>query len=426
MPTVNFLYRSTKEEANLNIRLLYRYNDKDFVFGGKSKVYVSKYYWEKIHPQKRIKDSVNLNLQHDINTQINKLSNHILKAFDLINPEQITNVWLKNQIDLYYNPAKDEAVPNTIIEYIDFYITHRRFDLKDSSIQKFKTIKGKLEKLQTLKKTPIYIKDINDKFKNEFIDFYISEGYAQNTIQRELSFVKTFCRHARSMGIETSPQLDNLKANKERSAKIYLTFDEISQIENIKEELSESLKNARDWLIISCYTGQRVSDFMRFKKDMIRIELKKGDNKEEAKKIHLLEFTQKKTGTVMSIPLSSKVLNILESRNGDFPYKISDQRYNEFIKTVCKIAGINTLVEGSIYKETEPESGIFRKKPGTYPKWELITSHVGRRSFATNYYGKVPTTYLKYITGHKSESMFLNYIGKSNKDMAMEISDYFV
>ena len=36
---------------------------------------------------------------------------------------------------------------------------------------------------------------------------------------------------------------------------------------------------------------------------------------------------------------------------------------------------------------------------GYIQKYELITSHVGRRSFATNYYGKVPTAYIKTIMG---------------------------
>jgi len=30
-----------------------------------------------------------------------------------------------------------------------------------------------------------------------------------------------------------------------------------------------------------------------------------------------------------------------------------------------------------------------------------------------------------YATGHSSEVMFLNYIGKSNKDMALELTKYF-
>jgi hypothetical protein len=31
MATINFLYRSTKDKANLHLRLLYRFNDTDFV-----------------------------------------------------------------------------------------------------------------------------------------------------------------------------------------------------------------------------------------------------------------------------------------------------------------------------------------------------------------------------------------------------------
>jgi integrase len=75
--------------------------------------------------------------------------------------------------------------------------------------------------------------------------------------------------------------------------------------------------------------------------------------------------------------------------------------------------------------ETAPKSGVFRKKTDIFKKWELVSSHIGRRSFATNLYGKIPTTYLIYVTGHSTETMFLTYIGKSNKDIAMELTNYF-
>jgi len=154
---------------------------------------------------------------------------------------------------------------------------------------------------------------------------------------------------------------------------------------------------------------------MRFNSEQIRVENGK----------HLIEFTQKKTGKNMTVPLHSKVIEILNKRNGKFPYRISDQKYNDFIKVVCKLAEINELTKGSKLIETEPESGMFRKKTGTYKKWELVTSHIGRRSFATNFYGTIPTTYLINVTGHSTEAMFLNYIGKSNKDLALEMTKYF-
>jgi integrase len=154
---------------------------------------------------------------------------------------------------------------------------------------------------------------------------------------------------------------------------------------------------------------------MRFTKEMIRIE----DGKS------FIEFTQVKTGKIMTVPLHPKVIEILNRRNGEFPYAISDQKYNDYIKTVCEIAKLTQLVNGSKKTETEPESGIFRKETKDFRKCDLVSSHIGRRSFASNFYGSIPTSLLINITGHSTETMFLTYIGKSNKDLAKETHKYF-
>ena len=414
MASINFLYRSTKEKSNLILRLLYRYNSKDYVFGVKTKVEVSKYYWTKQH-KKKSKDIETTNKQTNINNQLNKIENHILKAFNSVNPDTINKDWLVTQIDYYYNPpTENKQIPKDLINYIDFYIEYRKNETTKSTLKKIKVIKELLIRFQAYRKSIIFIKDINDNFKNEFVNYCKSELYAQNTIQRAFVFIKTFCKHARFLGIETHQQLDGLRVERQKVDKIYLTFEDLNKIENIsKEKLTDSLENAKDWLIISCYTGQRISDFMRFTDEQIRIE----DGK------HLLEFTQKKTGKNMTVPLHPKVLEIINKRKGKFPYPISDQKYNDFIKTVCKIAEINELTRGS--KLVEIDNKVYRKKTGMYKKYDLVTSHIGRRSFATNFYGKIPITYLIYITGHSTETMFLNYIGKSNKDLALEITNYF-
>jgi integrase len=212
-------------------------------------------------------------------------------------------------------------------------------------------------------------------------------------------------------------ELDSLKLKPEKTKPLYLNFKELAQIEKTKN-LAEHLENARDWLIISCYTGQRISDFLRFNKDMIRVE--KGKS--------LLEFKQQKTQKLMTIPLHEKVLSILNKRSGDFPRAISDQKYNDYIKTVCEKSDLKQMVMGkkqtNIEKDNKKPAKI-RNVSGTFEKWELVTSHIGRRSFATNFYGQIPTNYLIYVTGHSSESLFLKYIGKSNKDIAMELTKYF-
>ena len=272
---------------------------------------------------------------------------------------------------------------------------------------KLTTIQTKLKEFQNYRKKNILITDVDEIFMNEFIDYYKLNNYAHNTTQREFSFIKTVCKKAKFLGMQVSHQLEGLNIKPKKVDSIYLTPEELELIENTNFE-DELLNNVKDWLIISVNCGQRVSDFMRFSTDMIRDE---GENK-------FIEFTQQKTGKLMTVPLHRKILNILNQRNFQFPDKIGHQEYNQLLKKVCEIAGLT-------YETYGGKQIGHRKVYGEYKKFELVSSHIGRRSFATNNYGQIPTSYLIYITGHKTEDMFLNYIGKSNKDIAVEIAKYF-
>jgi len=58
-----------------------------------------------------------------------------------------------------------------------------------------------------------------------------------------------------------------------------------------------------------------------------------------------------------------------------------------------------------------------RKELGLFPKYSVIASHDFRRSFATNFFGKVPTPILMNMTGHTREATFMSYIGRDpNRD----------
>ena len=106
MATINFLYRSTKDKANLHLRLLYRFNDIDFVFGANTQLEVSKDYWSKLH-KKKSKDIDITNKQVEVNNELNNIQNHILKSFNSVNPEAIDKTWLLSQINYYYNPKTE-------------------------------------------------------------------------------------------------------------------------------------------------------------------------------------------------------------------------------------------------------------------------------------------------------------------------------
>lgn len=399
MATIKYIIKNVSETSSIYLRFK---DGASFDLTTKTNYKINSNNWSKTKGQPiNLKDTDLKKLDNDLK----KLSLDLLNHYNnTLNKNEINSQWLKD----FINPKPINEVPNKLVDYFAYYELHKRNVLTTASIIKLNVNKKLIERFQTKTKRVYLIKDVNEDFKLSFYDFCISENYSQNTIAKALKFIKTICYHAESNNIEVSKKLSGLQINTIKVEKIYLDLNELSLIENCKDITKEHLINARDWLLISCETGQRVSDFLRFTKDMIRFENKKP----------LIEFTQVKTGKIMTVPLSKKVMTILEKRNGNFPTKMSDQRYNEHIKDVCETAKINKVIKGGLQIDN-------RKVIGMYPKWQLVTSHIGRRSFATNNYGKIPTALLIGVTGHSTEQMFLEYIGKTDTQKAMQLADYF-
>jgi integrase len=125
-----------------------------------------------------------------------------------------------------------------------------------------------------------------------------------------------------------------------------------------------------------------------------------------------IRYTQSKTGKQVDIPLHNDVLEILSNRGG-FPRAISDQKFNDYIKLVCKSdkVKLNETIYGT---RQNPKTHI--KEVGYFEKWQLVRSHICRRSFATNHYNKLPNKLIMAVTGHSTEKMLLNYIGETEND----------
>jgi integrase len=410
MASIYLLLQSKKSPAVIYIRLR---DGRTLDIKAKTNYHIDPINWddaEQRPTKKALKDIHIANLDTDLAA----LKNDLLKEYNRSKGVKVVDAqWLKDFIN---PPQEQEKHPDKLVDYIETFIEFKKADVKSSTITKCNVIKHLLMRYQEQTKSVLYIRDIDAKFKMDFEKYCISVGYAPNTTARNIRFIKTFCRHAKANGVETHYQLDSIKAKYHKVDNIYLDEKEILAIEKIEsEKLTDGLENARDWLLISCYCGQRVSDFLRFDKSMIRYEKNKAGELKP-----LIEFTQVKTDKIMTIPLHSKIIEIMKKYDGNFPRKISDQRYNEHIKKVCEAAEINQPTHGTLF-----DHKLKEKVTKDYPKHLMVSSHIGRRSFATNNYGKIPTSFLMYITGHTTEAMFLTYIGKSNKDIAMELTNYF-
>ncbi len=411
MASINLLVQSKKNPAVIYIRLR---DGKKIDIKAKTNYSIDPLNWDpkEQRPTKKLLKDIDF---ANLDTELSTLKTDVLKNYN--KSKGIVSIdfeWLKNTIN---PPNEEDNLPETLVDYISLYIEYKKRDVKASTIAKCNVNKELLIRFEKDRKQVVFIKEVDLKFKKDFEDYCISKDYMPNTIARAVRFFKTVCNYAKANGVPTHFQLDSIKAKYHKADSIYLNLDEINKIEELAQnQIPDYLDNARDWLLISCYCGQRISDFLRFDKSMIRYEINSdGDSKP------LIEFTQVKTNKIMSIPLDKKIIKIMEKYDGEFPRKISDQKYNNYIKKVCREAGITEMVNGTRF---DP---ITKKRvTQMYEKCDLCSSHVGRRSFATNNYGgPIPTSFLKYITGHSTEVMFLTYIGKSNKDIAMELTKYF-
>ncbi|AXT63093.1 hypothetical protein D1816_23005 [Aquimarina sp. AD10] len=324
--------------------------------------------------------------------------------------EEINSKWLKSVI----NPDKEvDSVPSNLVEYFDYYIDFKRSSLESSTIKKLKVFRSRMGDFQK-DYGIVYIQDVNKKLSIAIQKWCDKNGYAHNTKVKTLKVIKTVCNHAKENGVIAHPELDLItKGLKYKKVEhIHLDFDEIQKI--IDSDLEdEKLDIARDWLVISCYTAQRVSDFLRFSKDSI-VEM-------DGEKF--LDIRQKKTDEPIYIFLSDEVVDILNKRGGEFPPVFSENTesnktiYNRLIKDVCRLANIKNTVTANL---RNPLTNRYEEKE--VPKYKAVSTHIGRRSYATNYYGKINTALLIAATGHASEEQFLRYVGKKGTQNALSLA----
>lgn len=398
MASIKFLIKSKINPATIYIRF---FNGRKFDFVCATNLVINIENWSVLKQKpKNTKSEAMYKLDCDLQILRTNLINYYNNS-----KETISLPWLKN----FINPEVKKELTEYLVSYFDYYLLDRKSELDIRHVQRINGIKKKLEKFEVEIKKSFLIKDIGPYFRNDFIKWNEKNNYSENTIFSNLKQIKNICYHAQKKGLEINSEISEIKIIQKKAISIYLTFEDIEKISQ-KDFKIQILDCVRDWLVISCFTGQRVSDFLRFTKSMIR----------EQNGTQLIEFTQKKTNKVMTLPLHPKVIAILNKRGGEFPSKMPEQIYNKMIKNVCKKVGFDELVYGGKIDIT-----MGRKVLKMYPKHELVTSHIGRRSFATNHYGKIPTPLLMSATGHTTEKTFLVYIGKSDAEKAMQLSEWF-
>jgi len=357
-------------------------------------------------------------LSNEIKAYLNGRNELEQMAYDLdlfvrqqISIEGMTKEKLLTAIDAYLRPATDKI---TLFDYIEKVIVDstngRRMKdgqkLNDRTIQRYNTTKQLLQDFQKVYKRSIDFDSIDLDFYKDLNAYMVNvKDYKPATLGKHVSTLKTFLREATEEGINTNLKFQSkaFKAVEDESDSIYLTEEELAEMYALDLSDNPRLDKVRDLFLIGANTGLRFSDFTTIKPHNLK-KVPDGYN---------LEIIQYKTKEKVIIPVNDTVLAILEKYGNVLPEPISNQKFNDYIKEVANLVPQLQALETKVFVKGGKEY------EETTPKWELVTTHTARRSFATNAYkrGK-PSLAIMAITGHQTEKSFMRYIKTSKSEHA--------
>lgn len=400
--TFDFILLDSIASSTIALRLIDD-KEKEYVLKTPLRIVTSKWDQDKQRP-----NNIYLKKYKKLHTRLNKIRIGIANYLrDIQKKQRIFSVNTLGRIIKKQSSLCDKASPEGgLLKHMESYINNRLHIISSSTYKRYMVFFRLLERFEGHRMQNLHLNDVNGAFVKEFLSFGELEEYSKSTIYRTIHFVRTILNFLEKRGIRTLIYELELPKEKKFHQIVTLSEQELTTIK--KTEVPLHLRAAKDWLVISCYTGQRVSDFMNFNIEMMEVL----DGRP------CMSFVQQKTQKEILLALHPAALVVMSKNNNSFPARLSIQKYNDQIKEIVHLSGIKSLVK------VRKRQG-FRAYEMMVQKWEAITSHIGRRSFASNFYGKIPTPLLMEATGHSTEQMFHRYINSVDTERTRNLGIYF-
>lgn len=323
---------------------------------------------------------------------------------------------------------KEFRAEKPLIEHLQDYINDRKSMIdaahhgepKDKRSGQYKTLShyeslyNDLVKFSEKPRKTYFFRDIDKKFKDNLIKFYLDKGskkvvkkrgLSNGTLKKKFSKLKCFLNEMTEDGL--NKKLDykafSLKGFKmgESDDNIYaLTVREFEQFKNLPLKL-ERLEIARDYYLLSCATGLRWSDVSRI-------------NKTKVKNGNIMTNILK-TGQTLTIPLNPISESILKKYNNELPeFSKTEMDRRLTLLWIIMAQSIPSLNEKTLYKYYIGTEMIEEY----YPKHQLLSFHTSRKYFISYLVFKgVPIDQIRKLSGHRgSLDVFFRYVYSGNFD----------
>lgn len=387
-------HRETKT-TTLKISIFHK-GKRAFVYSG---IQILTEHWD----SKKQKVKAKLNKAFVINNKLSEIEEYFYNKYN--NSDDISVDKIKIDIENFINNKNDNS-DDDLFSHFETYIKN----LIDNNKLKISSAKQKMVTITFLKEFNPELKfnDINLNMLEDFTIFLIEKEFTNVYIKKQIKMFKSFLNNyavPNKLVTDLEYKTYSIKELPNNST-AFIALNE-KEIDTLKElELDERLTKIRDLFLFQCYTGLRVSDLMKLKKE--NIDIPNG----------MIEVNTLKTSKNVKIPLIPYTKQILNKYDYSLPI-LSDVKYNKNIKVICKLAGLDEEISSVKY---------IGKKRVDYikKKYEMVTSHSARRTFITILLNKgmLPEKVMK-LSGHLSRADFDGYVRITQSDAIDEMKNMF-
>jgi len=378
---LNILYFISKSHANksgkcpIRCRLTFKKERKQFAIG--KLIYPSN--WnskqQEVEPPEPDSDY--------INSQLSLIKTKINRAFLLLQVQE--NSFSVEDIYSLYKGVKSTREYD-VIEFFDRYLKRLKtlvgIDIVQVTWNKHNYVKNDIKSFIKWKyKTNDYpLKKIKANFITELEYYFKTEQkLKQITINKKIQRFRKIIKVAVAENYLDKDPFMLYKSKTVRTEVVFLSPEELKLLE--KHEFTQPrLQFVKELFIFCCYTGLPYCELMG---------LKHGNIVNGFDGNLWIKMKRKKTSKELSIPILPKALEILEFYKRDidmiFP-RISNQRYNSYLKEIAVIVGLD----------------------------KRLTTHMARRTFASTVllFNDVPMEIVSELLGHSNMKVTQDSYGK--------------
>ncbi|MFC4817065.1 tyrosine-type recombinase/integrase [Flavobacterium sp. GCM10023249] len=401
--TFNLKEPNKDKESLILFSAYFKMEGRKFVYSTGEMIHPNDWDFENRQPKNLNGRTESANRLRGINRQLERYSNFfsdLIQKYKLSNRE-INIADIKDDFDVEFK--RTTSISSKFFEVYDLFLTEKKSDFTDeanseTTIKRYEYNKKLLFDFQAFTGKKVNFNQIDKTFYNSFIEFSISEKkHSANTVRRNVGLLKTFLYWATENNHTYKTDYQKFKSPKSQlTDEVALTLEQVQEVFEFDFSNNERLERVRDLFVFGCATGMRISNYS----DIQEKDIQDGFIKVRDKK---------NTDKALEIPLNDFSIFLLKKYDYKLP-KISNQKFNDYIKEVFQTIGYNQIIK----KTVKVGKDIIEQ---LNPLYERISSHTARRSFITIMKNnKIPDKVIMSYTGHRSLEVFNKYYKPNNDD----------